>query len=141
MRNDPFSAHVGLFVIVRFSTALAFAVVLAFAFALVALPIFLCSCPFRCCRFCLCSCPCSCFCFCLCLCFCSFLYHPRPLDVSLSEVIQDQRLVRVQVVVDDRSQLVLLTLKLLGVHKQMISQFPCAFPQHHADLHVSVLLC
>ena len=63
------SAHVALFVVVRFSAA--FAVALAFAFA-----------------------------FALC--------DPRPLDLSLSEVVRDPRLVRVQVGLDDRPQLVVL---------------------------------
>ena len=58
-----------------------------------------------------------------------------------SEVIHDPRLVRVQVGLDDCSQLVVVTLKLLRVHQQMVSQFLWAFPQHHADLHVIVQLC
>ena len=85
------SAHVALFVVVRFSAAFAFAV--AYAFALVAV---FGSCP--------CSCSCSCFCPCLCSCLC----NPRPLDLSLSEVVRDPRLVRVQVGLDDRPQLVVL---------------------------------
>ena len=61
--------------------------------------------------------------------------------ICLSEVIHDPRLVRVQLGLDDRSQLVVVTLKLLRVHQQMVSQFLWAFPQHHADLHVIVQLC
>ena len=38
----------------------------------------------------------------------------------LSEVIHDPRLVRVQVGLDDRSQLVVVTHKLLRVHQQMV---------------------
>ena len=92
----PFSAHVAFFVVARFSFAFAFAVDLAFALALN-----LCCC-YRCCF-------CSCFCFSLCFCLCS----PRPSEL-FSEVIHDPRLVRVQIGLDDRSQLVVVTLKLLS---------------------------
>ena len=47
--------------------------------------------------------------------------------ICLSEVIHDPRLVRVQVGLDDRSQLVVVTLKLLRVHQQMVSQFLSSF--------------
>ena len=57
-----------------------------------------------------------------------------------SEVIHDPRLVRVQVGLDDCSQLVVITLKLLRVHQQMVSQFLRALSQHHADLHIIVQL-
>ena len=46
-----------------------------------------------------------------------------------SEVIHDPRLVRVQVGLDDCSQLVVVILKLLRVHQQMVSQFLWAFSQ------------
>ena len=43
--------------------------------------------------------------------------------MSLSEVVRDPRLVRVQVGLDDRPQLVVVALKLLRVHQQVVSQF------------------
>ena len=62
VRNDPFSAHVAFFVIVRFSTTFAFAVAHAFVFALVAILALS---------------------FALALAFCSCLFNPRPLDLFL----------------------------------------------------------
>ena len=52
----------------------------------------------------------------------------------------DPRLVRVQVGLDDRPQLVVVTLKLLRVHQQMVSQFLWGHTQHHADFHVIIQL-
>ena len=135
----PFSAHVALFVIVRFSTAFAFAVVLAFAFALVAILAF---------SFALALAVAAAFAFALAFALAlafSFAFALAYINhahwICLSEVIHDQLLVRVQVSLDDRSQVVVVTLKLLRVHQQMISQFLWAFSQHHADLHVIVQLC
>ena len=110
----PFSAHVALFVIVRFSTAFAFAVVLVFAFALVAILAL----PFACA-------PAVAAAFAFALSFAlalafafAFAYVIHVHWICLSEVSHDPRHVRVQVGVDDRSQLVVVTLKLLRVHQQ-----------------------
>ena len=103
----PFSAHVALFVIIRFSTAFAFAVVLAFAFALVAILALS---------------------FALALAVAAAFAVPFALAcvthvhwICLPEVVHDPRLVRVQVGLNDRSQLVVVAFKLLGVHQQVVS--------------------
>ena len=62
------------------------------------------------------------------------------LPLLLSLLLLYARLVRVQIGLDDRPQLFVVTLKLLRVYQQMISQFLWAIPQHHADLHVIVQL-
>ena len=123
----PFSAHVAFFVVAWFSFAFAFAVDLAFALALIAilalsfalafaLALAL-ACPFA----------------------LAYVVHVH--RNYFSEVIHDPRLVRVQIGLDYRSQLVVVNLKLLRVHHKMVSQFLWALPQHHADLHVIVQLC
>ena len=129
-----FPAHVAFFIVARFF------------------------CLFPCCCSCLCPCldfdPCSFLCSCPCCCchFCFVLAFalvllPFPLLLvhvhrnCFSEVIHDPRLVRVQVGLDDCSQLVVVTLKLLRVHQQMVPQFLWAFSQHRADLHIIVQLC
>ena len=135
----PFSAHVPFFVIVRFSTAFAFVVALAFAFALVAilaLSFALALAVAAAFAFALAFALAFAFAFALAL---AYIIHVH--WICFSEIIHDPRLFRVQVGLDDRSQLVLVTLKLLRVHQQMVSQFLWAFPQHHADLHVIVQLC
>ena len=138
MRNDTFSAHVALFVILRFSTAFAIAVVLAFAFALVAILALPFALPFA-----VAAAFAFALAFALALAFAfafALAYNIHVHWICLSEVIHDPRLVRVQVGLDDRSQLVVVTLKLLRVHQQMVSEFRWGFPQHHADLHVIVQL-
>ena len=116
----PFSARVTLFDIVRFSTAFAFAVVLALASALVAILAL---------SFALALAVAAAFAFAfafalafaLALAFAfafalAYIIHVH--WICFSEVIHDPRLVRVQVGLDDRSQLVVVTLKLLRVHQQ-----------------------
>ena len=61
--------------------------------------------------------------------------------ICFSELIHDPLLVRVQVGMDDRPQLVVVTLKLLRVHQQMVSQFLWGLTQHHTDFHVIIQLC
>ena len=129
------SAHVALFVVVRFSTAFAFAVVLAFALALVAvlaLPVALALAVAAAVTFAL-ACALA-----LALAFAlAFVIHIH--WICFPEVVHDPRLVRVQVGLDDRPQLVVVTLKLLRV-QQMVSQFLWGLTQNHADLHLIVQL-
>ena len=118
------SAHIALFVVVRFSVAFALAVVFAFALALVvvfalafapALAVVLAAAfadPFSV-AFALALAFAFTFCSCLC----------NPLPLCFSEVVDDPRLVRVQAGMDNRPQLVVVTLKLLRVHQQMVLQF------------------
>ena len=127
------SAHVVLFVVVRFSAAFAFAfafalvAVFALAFAL-ALAVEAFAVPFS-------------VAFALVLAFalalaCVIHFH----WICFSEVVHDPRLHRVQVALDDRPQLAVVTLKLLRVHQQMVSQFQWGLTQHHTDLHVVIQL-
>ena len=60
--------------------------------------------------------------------------------IRFSEVVRDPRLVLVQVGLDDRLQLVLVTLKLLRVHQQMVSEFLWGFTQHHTHFHIVMQL-
>ena len=60
--------------------------------------------------------------------------------ICFSEVVHDPCLVRVQVGLDDRSQFVVVTLKLLRVHSQIVSQFLWGLTQHHAYFHVIIQL-
>ena len=135
----PFPAHVAFFVVARLSFAFAFAVALAFAFALIAILAL---------SFALALAVVAAFALALAFALAialafpfAFAYVVHVHRNCFSEVIHDPCLVRVQIGLDDRSQLVVVTLKLLRVHQQMVSQFLWAFPQHHADLHVSVQLC
>ena len=135
----PFPAHVAFFVITRFSFAFAFAVDVAFALALIAILTLSLTLALA---------VAAAFAFALAVALAFALAFPFALAYivhvhrnCLSEVMHDPRLVRVQVGLDDRSQLVVVTLKLLRVHRQMVSQFLWAFSQHHADLHVIVELC
>ena len=127
------SAHVALCVVVRFSTAFAFAVVLAFALALVAVLAL---------SFALAVAVAAALSLALAFAFALALACMiRVQWICFSEVVHDPRLVRVQVGLDDRPQLVVETLKLLRVHQQMVSQLLQGLTQHHADLHVIVHLC
>ena len=133
----PFPAHVAFFVIARFSFAFAFAVDLSFELALIAILAL---------SFALALAVADAFAFAraFALAFAfpfALAYVVHVHRNCFSEVIHDPRLVRAQVGLDDRSQLVVVTLKLLRVHQQMVSQFLRAFSQHHADLHVIVQLC
>ena len=135
----PLTAHVAFFVIARFSFAFAFAVDLAFALALIAILAL---------SFALALAVAAAFALALAFTLAFALAFPFALAYVVhvhrncfSEVIHDPRLVRVQVGLDDCSQLVVVTLKLLRVHQQMVSQFLWGFSQHHADLHVIVQLC
>ena len=119
----PISAHVAFFVIVRFSTTFAFAVALAFALALVAILAL---------SFALALAVAAAFAFAfvfalafaLALAFASALANVIHVHWNcLSEVFHYPRLVCVQVGLDDCSQLVVVTLKLLRVLQQMVSQF------------------
>ena len=125
----PFLPHIAFFVVVRFSLASSLAVDLAFAFALISilalsfalsllllqlLPVLL---PL-------------------------LLFFALAFPCALAYIFDVHRnyfSVRVQVGLDDCSQLV-VSLKLLRVHQQMVSHFLWAFSQHHADLHVIVQL-
>ena len=129
------SAHVVLFVVVRFSAAFAFAfafalvAVFALAFAL-ALAVEAFAVPFS-------------VAFALVLAFAFALALAYVIHfhwICFSEVVHDPRLHRVQVALDDRPQLVVVTLKLLRVHQQMVSQFQWGLTQHHTDLHVVIQL-
>ena len=111
----PFPAHVAFFVVARF--AFAFAVALALI-AIVAL------------SFALALAVAAVLAFVLAFALAFALAFPFALAYVVhvhrncfSEVIHDPRLVRVQVGLDDCSQLVVVTLKLLRVHQQMVSQF------------------
>ena len=99
----PFPAHVAFFVVARFSSAFAFAVDLAFAFALIS--IFALS-------FALALAVAAAFAFALAFPF-ALAYVVHVHRNCFSEVIHDPRLVRVQVGLDDCSQLVVVTLKLV----------------------------
>ena len=46
----------------------------------------------------------------------------------------------VQVRLDDRSQLVVVTLELLRVHQQVVSEFGWRIAQHHADYDIVIQL-
>ena len=127
----PFPAHVAFFVVARFSFVFAFAVDLALVLALIAILAL---------SFALVLAVAVAFAFALAFPF-ALAYVVHVHRNCFSEVIHDPRLVRVQVGLDGCSQLVVVTLKLLRVHQQMISQFLWAFSQHHADLHVIVQLC
>ena len=107
----PFPAHVAFFVVARFSFAFAFAVDLAFAFALIAILAL---------SFALALAVAAAFAFALAFALASALAFPFALAYVVyvhrncfSEVIHDPRLVRVQIGLDDCSQLVVVTLKLL----------------------------
>ena len=115
----PFPAHVAFFLVARFSFAFAFALALiailalSFALALAVAAAFAFALAFA-----------LAFAFALALAFpfaLAYVVHVH--RNCFSEVIHDPRLVRVQIGLDDRSQLVVITLKLLRVHQQMISQF------------------
>ena len=56
----------------------------------------------------------------------------------LSEVIHNPTFVRVQVRLDDCSQLGVVALELLRVHQQVVSEFGWCFAQHHADFHIII---
>ena len=122
VRDDPFPAHIAFFVVARFSFAFALAVDLSFALALIVILAL---------SFALALVVALAFALVFAL---AYVVHVH--RSCFSEVIHDPRLVRVQVSLDDCSQLVVVTLKLLRVHQQMVSQFLWAFSQHHADLHV-----
>ena len=109
------SAHVALYAVVRFSTAFAFAVVLAFAFALVAVRAL--SFPRA-----LAVAAAFAVSFALALAF-AFAFALACVIHVHCEIVHDPRLLRVQVGLNDRSQLVVVAFKLLGVHQQMVSQF------------------
>ena len=101
----PFPAHVAFFVIARFSFAFAFAVDHAFAFALIAILAL---------SFALALAVAAAFAFALALAFAlafpfALAYVVHVHRNCLSEVVHDPRLVRVQVGLDDRSQLVVVT--------------------------------
>ena len=49
-------------------------------------------------------------------------------------------LVRVQVRLDDCSQLVVVPLELLRVHQQVVSEFGRCLSQHHTDFHIIIQL-
>ena len=145
------SARAAPFVVVRFSTAFAFAVVLAFALALaavLALSFALALAVAAAFAFALAFALALVFAFAFALALALALAFAFALAcvihvhwICLSEVVHDPRLVRVQVGLDDRPQLVVVTPKLLRVHQQMVSQFLWGLTQHHADLHVIVQLC
>ena len=116
-----FPAHVAFFVVARFSFAFAFAVDLAFALALIAI---------RALSFALALAVAAAFAFVLAFALAFALAFPFALAHVVhvhrncfSEVIHDPRLVRVQVGLDDCSQLVVITLKLLRVHQQIVRSF------------------
>ena len=101
------SAYVTLCVVVWFSTAFAFAAAFAVAFSID---------------------------FALAFAFAfSLAYVIHFQWICFSEIVHVPRLVRVQLCLDDRPQLVVVTLKLLRVHKQMdglsVSVGPRAAPQ------------
>ena len=107
----PFPAHVAFFVVARF--AFAFAVDLAFALALIAILAL---------SFALVLAVAAAFAFALAFPFalaCVVHVHRN----CFSQVIHDPRPVRVRVDLDNYSQLVVITLKLLRVHQQRIAQF------------------
>ena len=133
VQNDLFSAHVALFVVVRFSAASA----VAFAFAFASVAVF--ALAFAVAGF---AVPFS-VAFVLVLAFAFALALAYVIHfhwICFSEVVHDPRLHRVQVALDDRPQLVVVTLKLLRVHQQMVSQFQWGLTQHHTDLHVVIQL-
>ena len=126
----PFLPHIAFFVVVRFFLASSLAVDLAFAFALISilalsfalsllllllLPVLLPLLLFFALVF-----PCA--------------------GAYIFDVHRNYFSVRVKVGLYDCSQLVVISLKLLRVHQQMVSHFLWAFSQHHADLHVIVQL-